>query len=233
MDNFFIAGTDTGVGKTVLSLLLMRYFYRNGYTPFYLKPFQTGCDDPRDETSDAKFIYSNIDQLKEKDPAESVVYCCNNPKAPWFACRDMGSHADPLQVMKVLEEKSRGFCPVIMEAAGGLLVPVTNSFLVIDMIKLSGAKIILTARSGLGTINHTLLSIEALRKRGMMPTGIVFMNAGDITDSAEVISENMEAVHRFSGIQVAGVINRMDDFSAPEEQVDKIFDGLLKLKGTV
>ncbi|MBW1899941.1 MAG: dethiobiotin synthase [Deltaproteobacteria bacterium] len=231
MDNFFIAGTDTGVGKTVLSLLIMRYFYRNGYTPFYLKPFQTGCDDPYDEESDAKFIYSNIDQLKEKDPAESVVCCCKNPKAPWFACRDMGKQADPEKVMKVLEEKSRGFCPVIIEAAGGLLVPVTENFLMIDMIKLSGAKIILAAKSGLGTINHTLLSIEALRKRDMAPAGIVFMDADGITASVEVISENMEAVQQFSGIQVAGVINRIDDFFGPEEKYDEIFDTFLKLNG--
>jgi len=228
MDNLFIAGTDTGVGKTVLSLLAMRYFYRNGYTPFYLKPFQTGCDDPYDEESDAKFIYSNIDQLKEKDPAESVVYCFKNPKAPWFACRDMGKQTDPKKVMKVLEEKSCEYCPVIIEAAGGLLVPVMENFLVIDMIKLSGAKVILAARSGLGTINHTLLSIEALRKRDMMPVGIVFMNGDDITASAELISENMEAVRKFSGIQVAGVIGRIDDFSGPEGKVDEIFDAFLK-----
>jgi len=228
MDNFFIAGTDTGVGKTVLSLLMMRYFYRNGFTPFYLKPFQTGCDDPYDKESDAKFIYSNIDQLKKNDPAESVVYCCKNAKAPWFACRDMEEQADPEKVMKVLEEKSRGFCPVIMEAAGGLLVPVTENLLVIDMIKLSGAKIILAARSGLGTINHTLLSIEALRKRDMTPTGIVFMNTGDLNVSVEVISENMEAVRQFSGIQVAGVINRIDNFSNPERNYDEIFDAFLK-----
>ena len=231
MDNFFIAGTDTGVGKTVLSLLVMRYFYRNGFTPFYLKPFQTGCDDPYDRESDAKFIYSNIDVLKEKDPAESVVYCFKNPKAPWFACRDMGKQVDLKTIMKIFEEKSREFCPVIMEAAGGLLVPVTENFLMIDMIKLSGAKIILAARSGLGTINHTLLSIEALRKRDMALAGIVFMNADDITASAEVIPENMEAVRQFSGIQVAGVINRIDDFSSPERNYDEIFDRLLKRIG--
>jgi dethiobiotin synthetase len=228
MDNFFIAGTDTGVGKTVLSLLLMRYFFRKGHAPFYLKPFQTGCGSPCDEESDAKFIYSNIEQLKDKDPSDSVVCCCTNPKAPWFSCRDMGTAAEPGKAMKVLEEKSRVFSPIIIEAAGGLLVPVTENFLVIDMIKLSGAKIILAARSGLGTINHTLLSIEALEKRGMAPAGIVFMNADSASASEEMIQENMEAVHCFSGIQVAGVIGRIDDFSEPEEGFDGIFDALLK-----
>jgi dethiobiotin synthetase len=67
----YIVGTDTGIGKSVLSLLLMQYFYAGGDSPFYIKPFQTGCKDPYDTDSDAKFIYTHVTQLKNSDPADS------------------------------------------------------------------------------------------------------------------------------------------------------------------
>ena len=64
--NFFIIGTDTGVGKTILSLLFMKYFIMNGENPFYIKPFQTGCADSSSADSDARFIYENIAALEGK-----------------------------------------------------------------------------------------------------------------------------------------------------------------------
>src|SRR4030042_3873426 len=95
MDNIFVAGTDTGVGKTVLSLLLMQFFSARGDRPFYLKPLQTGCKDPLDRDSDAAFVYRHVASLKGKDPAESAIYCFRNPKAPYFAARDEGRVIDP------------------------------------------------------------------------------------------------------------------------------------------
>ena len=87
---YFVLGTDTGVGKTVLSLLLMRFCYQRGDRPFYIKPLQTGCRSPYDTDSDARFVYEHVEALKGKDPAESVIYCFKNPKAPYFAARDEG-----------------------------------------------------------------------------------------------------------------------------------------------
>ncbi len=226
MNNIFVAGTDTGVGKSVVSLLLMYYFFENRYNPFYLKPFQTGCKDTRDTDSDARFIYSNIPQLKENDPEESVIYCFKNPKAPLFAGRDMGTQVHLDKVAKVLKEKERTFTPVIIEGAGGVLVPVAENLLVIDVIKLTGARVVLAARAGLGTINHTLLSIEALKKRGIELAGVVFVNAGESITSKDLLSENMEAIEKFSNVQVAGVINHIQDFSNPGQEHFQIFDKL-------
>jgi len=104
---------------------------------------------------------------------------------------------------------------LIIEAAGGLLVPVTDKTLMVDMIPETGAKVVLAARAGLGTINHTLLSVEALRTRKIEPLGIVFIDqAGTPT---EMITENMEAVKKFSGINVAGVIGKIQNFDQPPE----------------
>src|SRR3990172_8706682 len=134
MNSIYVAGTDTGVGKTILSLLLMQFFLKGGQEPFYLKPMQTGCENPRDRNSDAAFIYGHVESLRDKDPAESVIYCFRNPKAPYFAARDEGRVIYLKLLKKVVQEKSRLWSPLIVEAAGGLFVPGTGEAPVADTL---------------------------------------------------------------------------------------------------
>ena len=217
-DNIFVIGTDTGVGKTVLSLLLMQFFYANGYSPFYIKPIQTGCSDPYDKDSDAMFIYKHVKQLTDKDPADSIVYCFKEPKAPYFSSRNEGKTIELRAIQDALNKMSRIRSPVIMEAAGGLLVPVNEKTLMIDLVKMTEAKPIIAARAGLGTINHTLLTIEALHKRDIQPIGIIFIDVATKPVPQNMISENIEVVESYSGIKVAGVIGRIKNFSNPEKE---------------
>ena len=214
---YFITGTDTGAGKTVLSLLMMHVLFNNGYNPFYLKPLQTGCNNPLDIESDANFIYKNIKQLKKNDPADSVIFCFKNPKAPWFAARDEKKKIDKQIIKKCVYEKSAAYSPVIIEGAGGLLVPVDEKKTqMIDLIDLTQSTPVITARAGLGTINHTLLTIEALRIRGIKPCGILFFDTENKQPADnEMIKENIEAVETASGIEVKGVIGKINDFSDP------------------
>lgn len=225
-ENMFVVGTDTGVGKTVLSLLIMQFFYARGYTPFYLKPAQTGCVDPYDIDSDAKFIYQHVKPLNKKDPADSVVYCFKNPKAPYFAARDEGGEIDFKVIQEVVNKKSLSYSPVILEAAGGLFVPVNEKKLVIDMIEMTCARPIIAARAGLGTINHTLLTLEALSHRGMEPAGVVFLDYGENGTSREMISENIEVIEKESGIKVGGVISKIKDFSNPSQACYQPLEGI-------
>lgn len=213
--NLFVTGTDTGVGKTVLSLLLMQFFYEWGYSPFYLKPAQTGCRDPQDGDSDARFIYGHVKALKGQYPGDSVVYCLRTPKAPYFAARDEAREIDFAKIQAVVEEKSSLYAPLIIEGAGGLFVPVTEKLMVIDMIQMTGARPIIAARVGLGTINHTLLTVEALRRRGMEAVGIILLDGGKEATHPKMIGENIEAIEKGSGIKVGGVIGRIADFTNP------------------
>jgi len=228
LDNIYVAGTDTCAGKTVLSLLLMQFFYAKGIEPFYLKMVQTGCRDAYDIESDARFIYENVSSLKGKDCAESVPYCFRNPKAPYFAARDQGVNIDLEVIKKAIDKKNISFHPVILEAAGGLLVPVTEKALIIDTIRIMEAGTLIAARAGLGTINHTLLAIEALDKRGIRPLGVVFMDFGEKPTPQDMISENIEAVENVSGLKVAGVINKIKNFSNPAKNC---YEPLIKIFG--
>ena len=225
----YVAGTDTGAGKTVLSLLLMQYFYEKGRNPFYIKPVQTGCTDPSDMESDAAFVYKNVGHLVTENPGESVIYCFKNPKAPYFAARDEKKTIDVMTIQNIVHNKSLSYSPIIIEAAGGMLVPVTEEVMMIDIIGITGAAPIIAARAGLGTINHTLLTIETMKRKEINPLGVIFIDSGEIPTPEDMIAENIEAVEKFSGTRVAGVVRRIDNFSRPKRDcykpLEKIFGG--------
>ncbi|MEJ2155561.1 MAG: dethiobiotin synthase [Desulfobacteraceae bacterium] len=221
-----VVGTDTGVGKTVVSLLLMQRLYARGYHPFYLKPFQTGCATPYDADSDAAFVYRHTAPLSRKDPGQSVVYCLPNPKAPYFAARDAGMTIHLEKVLQAMETRRSTHSPLIVEAAGGLLVPITERHTVLDLLSQTNCRPLLVARAGLGTINHTLLSIEALIKRKISPLGVILAQSDDCTDPLHLVKENMEAIHMFSGIQVAGVVPMLADYSAPPDKAYQALEAL-------
>jgi dethiobiotin synthetase len=226
----FVTGTDTGVGKTIFSLLLMQYLYAEGFDPFYLKPAQTGCIDPYDEDSDARFIYRHVPHLRDKDPADSVIYCLKNPKAPYFAARDEDARIDIDVISHAVIQKIAAHSHLIVEGAGGLMVPLNGSLMMIDLIELLNAVPLVVARAGLGTINHTLLTLELLHKRGITVGGVVFMDPADPPVSEEMVRENMEAVEKFSGVPVCGVIGRVNDFYNPDKSCYKPFDRISILK---
>jgi len=223
-ENFFITGTDTGIGKTVLSLLLMQYYFKKGMTPFYLKPFQTGCKDPYDTDSDAKFIYSHVPQLKDKNPAGSVIFCHTNPKAPLFAARDDKDTVSLNSVEDKVVALKKTYSPLIIEGAGGLMVPITASILMIDLIEKLRARTIIAARTGLGTINHTLLTVEALKQRDISPASIVLIDSATDPTPETMVKENIEAIEMFSGVRVAGVIEKIEDFSSSDSKYDQIIE---------
>ena len=230
MDNLFVVGTDTGVGKTVLSLALMQYLYARNHKPCYLKPVQTGCRDFYDTDSDAQFVYRYVGELKGKDCAESVIYCFKEPKAPDFAARDEGKSIDPEFLLSEIKRRGAGCSPLVIEGAGGLMVPVTEGMMMIDLVAKTGANPVIAARAGLGTINHTLLTVEALRKRGIEPLGVVLLDAEKQQTDSKMIEENRAFIEEASGVLVAGVIPRIKNFLQPLVYLFPIFDRLFSRK---
>ena len=226
--NLFVVGTDTGVGKSVVCLLLMQWLFARGHTPFYVKPFQTGCMNPYDTDSDAAFVYRHTAQLRDKDPAQSVVCCYPAAKAPYFAARSAGGKIDLDKVMASVADKGRGCAPLVVEAAGGLLVPVTRQAMVVDLAGMLHCRLLLVARAGLGTINHTLLSLEALHHRKIAPCGIILVESADAPTDRALLAENISAIEDHSKTPVAGVVAVLKDFSNPSAAA---YDPLYKISG--
>ncbi len=230
MNDLFVVGTDTGVGKTVLSLVLMQYLHARNHRPFYIKPIQTGCRDAYDTESDAQFIYRHVGELKGKDCAGSVIYCFREPKAPYFAARNEGAKIDPDYLAREISARGAGYSPLVIEGAGGLLVPLAEGAMMIDLVARTGASPLIAARAGLGTINHTLLTIEALRRRGIEPQGVVLLDAEKPGTDERMIEENREAIEAASGVFVAGVIPRIVNFVQPLAFLFTLFDRLFSRK---
>jgi dethiobiotin synthetase len=155
---YFVTGTDTGVGKTVVSTLLAV-----GRKAHYWKPIQTGCREGRDADFVAKFLG------REKVLAEAYAFA--EPLSPHWAAEEEGAEIELARLARPLPPGT------IIEGAGGALVPVRPGMLMVDLILALGAPALVVASTRLGTINHTLLTLEALRARGIEIAGVVTVGA--------------------------------------------------------
>ncbi|AOR81225.1 dethiobiotin synthase [Novosphingobium resinovorum] len=173
-----VTGTDTGVGKTVFSAALA-----SALGAIYWKPIQAGLL----EETDRQTVLRLSGLSEERVLPEA--YRLKTPASPHLAAEIDGITIDPDAL--VLPKTNR---PLIVEGAGGLLVPLTREVAYIDVIGRWRAPVALCARTTLGTINHSLLSIEALRTRGIPLLGIVFI--GDENAESERIIIEMGHARR-------------------------------------
>ena len=158
--SFFITGTDTNIGKTVVSAFMCQYLNAD-----YFKPVQTG------EESDSAAVFHLTDLTEDR--VHKPAYSLTAPRSPHEAAMKDGVKID-MDEIKLPETNGR---PLIVEGAGGVLVPLNENDLMIDLIKKLDLPVIIVAHPELGTINHTLLTIEALRSRDIEIAGVI-MNGG-------------------------------------------------------
>lgn len=169
----FIAGTDTGVGKTIVAAGLVRFARNNGLRCVAVKPVETGCR-PREGIlfpEDGAFLREASENVLSLD--ECVPFRFSLPASPARAAAMEGRKL----FLSDLEEHVRTVAETadltVVEAAGGLMVPIEDELMVVDLARRLDFPTVLVARTSLGTINHTLLSLEALRKREVQLAGIV------------------------------------------------------------
>jgi dethiobiotin synthetase len=173
-----VVGTDTGVGKTTFAAALA-----GALDGVYWKPVQAGDLDQTDSDAVLRLAGLAPEQIYPE------AYRLKTPASPHLAAEIDGIAIDPK--MLVLPECDR---PLIVEGAGGLLVPLTREITYIDIIARWNIPVVLCARTTLGTINHSLLSIEALRARGIALAGIAFI--GDENIESERIIVDMGRTRR-------------------------------------
>ncbi|WP_339045229.1 dethiobiotin synthase [Candidatus Mesenet endosymbiont of Agriotes lineatus] len=179
----FITGTDTNVGKTLISSWICLH---TGYS--YFKPIQTGVDKDSDVVS--KLANTNIYE-------ESYIY--KSPLSPHLAASlENGS----IDISRINLPKERN---LIVEGAGGILVPIDQTTFMVDLIKKLNIPVILVARSTLGTINHTLLSLEALRTRSISILGVILNGPHN--------QDNLNAVEFYGKVQVLASVPKLQEVS--------------------
>ena len=185
--SLFVTGTDTNVGKTLLSALLVA-----ALDAIYWKPIQTGALDGTDRQ-----VMMKLAQIPEAQTVPET-YCFDPPVSPHLAAEASGVRIDLARIRPPANVAK----PIIAEGAGGILVPINESELMLDLARHLGFPVLIAARTALGTINHTLLTVRALRHARMDITGVVMIG--------ERNRDNERSVEDFAGVPVVGTIPWLD-----------------------
>ncbi|MBN1624963.1 MAG: dethiobiotin synthase, partial [Deltaproteobacteria bacterium] len=200
-NHIFITGTDTGVGKTFVSAILTA-----GFMGFYWKPIQSGLEGG----TDTEWVRQKTGL--EDDHFFRETYRFNMPLSPHEAAVHDGVKID-LEAFHVPEAPKSE--QLIIEGAGGVMVPLNDKHLMTDLIKRLNSPVLLVARSSLGTINHTLLSLEQLRREGIDVIGIVMNGPRN--------EGNRQAIERYGRIKVIAEIEPVMDMDINPENLRILF----------
>ena len=198
MRGVFVTGTDTGVGKTVLAASVCAALAARGEPVAAFKPVVTGLDDEPGEFGHDHELLASAANAGQA-PEDVAPYLFGAPLSPHFAAELAGERIEPARLL----EAARAHDLLVCEGVGGLLVPITIGYLVRDLAIDLELPVLVAARTGLGTINHTLLTVEAARAAGLNVAGVVMTPWP--ADPAPIEHSNRETIERLSGVQVSGL----------------------------
>ena len=205
MNGYFITATDTGVGKTEIACALLRAARAAGIDAVGMKPAQAG--DTPGEPSDAERLRDACDRV---EPLEAICpYSFAAPLAPAAAARLEGRTVSLDRIIDAARALAARHAAVIVEGAGGLLVPLTERETYADLAVALGLPVLVVARAGLGTVNHAALTCEALARRGLAVAAVVLNRAAGADDPS--VPHNAGAVARLTGARVIGPLPHVPD----------------------
>ena len=202
-ETWLVYGTDTGVGKTVVAAAIAALAASGGLEARALKPIQTGADSDDDAAEIARL----------SGAAAEAGWRLRHPLAPAVAARLEGSVLNPDDVVSWVRARSAGAGVAVVETAGGVAVEIAEGF---DMAALGGAlgfRAVLVCRPGLGTLNHTLLSVEHLRRAGVDLRGLVLSGLSSPLDLSQ--ATNPVELERLTGLPLLGALPVIDLSAEP------------------
>lgn len=201
MRGCFITGTDTGVGKTVLAGAVLASLRARGERVRALKPVITGLCDPTDP--DWPHDHQLLAQAAGCDAQEVMLVGYQPPVSPHLAAQLSGRPLVLGDLISAIESAVRVGEFAVVEGVGGLLVPLSEEHSVRDLALGLGLPMVIAARPGLGTINHTLLTLEAARAAGLDVAGVVLTPWPAAPDTIQ--RSNRETIARLGAVEVAGL----------------------------
>lgn len=213
----FVTGTDTGVGKTVVTAALAAALRSEGRNVGVWKPVQSGALLGEGITDAERLLRGT----GIEEPPEAVApYTFEAPLAPALAAKQAGAAMTLDGLLAAGEPLAKRYDALLIEGAGGVAVPLTDTELVADLIAKLNVPALIVARPGLGTINHTLLTAALLRQRSIPIAGVV-MNACDPAagHSDPSIATNAELIERYGDLKVLGRFPWLDAEAHPERLV--------------
>lgn len=199
MRGCFVTGTDTGAGKTIVAAAIVAGLRARGTPVRAMKPILTGLDEsPAEPWPHDHVVLAGAAGCA---PGEVVVASYGPAVSPHLAAELAGEAIDPKEIVDAVKIAVREPAVPVVEGVGGLLVPIAPGYDVADLASELGLPLVVAARPGLGTINHTLLTLEAARARGLEVSGVVLTPWPSAPDVIE--RSNRAAIERLGGVAVA------------------------------
>ena len=235
MDNaIFITGTDTSVGKTVITGLLGRFLAAEGMNVITQKWVQTGSsEDSPDISTHIEFMGGDAGK-NEEYRALTTPYILEFPSSPHLAASLEKKRIDANRIEGAFYQLEKEFDFVLVEGSGGLMVPIDEENLIIDIAENIGLGVLIVAENRLGAINQTLLTVEALKRRNMPIVGIVFNRLTELEEEV-ILKDNIEIIGKLTGEEVLGELgyNKDKDIDAFYKDFIPIGESILgKMRST-
>lgn len=202
--SYFITGTDTGVGKTLISCALLHGFAAQGRSVVGMKPVAAGCDE-RDQNEDVRQLRAAGNVLASG--GQINPYCFAQPVAPLLAARFIGVRISFERIAESFSELNAQADVVIVEGAGGFRVPLNEEQDSADLAVQLGLPIILVVGMRLGCLNHALLTVEAIAARGLTLAGWV---ANALDENMTMPDENIAALRQRIHAPLLGVVPHLE-----------------------
>ncbi|WP_136513481.1 dethiobiotin synthase [Geomonas edaphica] len=226
--SIFVTGTDTGVGKTIASATIAMLLRRMGHSVGVMKPVTSGCieRDGKLISEDAELLCFGADLPVTPD---CTPYLLRAPLAPSVSASQDGVRINFQVIKEAYDRLAQKHEFVIVEGAGGLMVPLAGGLLVADLALHLGLPIVVVARPNLGTINHTLLTTFTARTMGLKVKGVIVNRYPDTPDQAESYAPHM--IDSLSGSQLLGLFPDIQG-ADERETVTRVTDHLLQQPAT-
>lgn len=203
----FIIGTDTGVGKTVVTAGLMHLFLSKGYNACYFKPISSGMIKQFNVLVPADTCFVKAVSGLEEDEHNINPVSFETPVSPHLASRIEGRAIDMDLIKGALQSLKSRYDYIIAEGCGGIAVPLRDDgFMLHQLIRELGFACLIVARAGLGTINHTVLTVEYARGLGLEIRGVI-MNG---YTGSFMEDDNIEMVRKLAGVPVLGTVPALE-----------------------
>jgi len=211
----FVTGTDTGVGKTVVTAALAVALRRRGLDVGVVKPAQSGAR-AEDPAGDAMLLKRVLDLAEE--PTEIAPFSFLAPLAPLVAARLEGRALDLGEVADATRRLASGHAYCLVEGAGGLLAPMGPGWTVADLALALDLALLVVARPGLGTVNHTLLTVREARRYGLSVLGVVINESAPVSRADDPsVATNAELIEAFGQVPVLARIPWLGETVTPAE----------------
>ncbi len=203
LKGFFITGTDTGVGKTIIACAVIKVMQSFGIKVCAMKPIESGCGKEGDVLIpyDGTFLRQAAHM---EDSLRLVTPCCfENPLAPFAAAELEDRSASIDEIKKAFSVLYRSYEAIVVEGIGGIMVPIKKDYYVVDLAKEFSLPLLIVTRPGLGTINHTMLTVNYALEVGLEIAGVV-INYSRPPDNSLAEKTNPKVLEEICPVPVIG-----------------------------